>query len=221
MRSQRPPARHLFDEVSLHAALPKLHGWEADARPSSTAGGRLPPPALAERGVDHGDVDAPCWVFTPGVVPGCCRASVADRLLPFRHRTLSADEAGRLRVPCGTSHVGRCGGDSGIVPQSPGSPQELAGRAGPPRDVAGQGPRRCCRNCSAGICLEELEQQKKQLKDEQRRLDNEVRHLQGLMEEFTTSTSWRLTRPLHWLGRVLKSTELARKLLYDPFRRKG
>ena len=61
-----------------------------------------------------------------------------------------------------------------------------------------------------GIRCRELASQKRELEDEQRRLDHEFATLQGLMEEVKTSTSWRLTRPVRWLGRVLKSAGLTR-----------
>ncbi len=224
LRLQRPPARHLFDQVSLHAALPKLHGWEDEMPvPAAPQDGRLPAAQrLAERVASISeDVDAPCWVFTPESF-----LDVAERLsrigfFPFAIEHFQPTKPGDCEF-----HVGlRTLEDAAAIAASfrsardllKSSPAEQAHRETLRAKVHAQMlPELFC-----GHLLEELEQQKKQLKDEQRRLDNEVRHLQGLMEDFTTSTSWRLTRPLRWLGRVLKSTDLARKLLYDPFRRKG
>src|SRR5271157_2609777 len=68
LRARRPPARHLFDKVALHAAYPKAKAWEEDMTV------KLPPAAeslpeayrLAQHVASTVDyVDTHCWVFTP------------------------------------------------------------------------------------------------------------------------------------------------------------
>ncbi len=224
LRVRRPPARHLFDQVSLQAAFPKAQGWEDDMFVQSPVLEKHLPGAqrLAERVASTADyVDAHCWVFTPESF-----LDVGDRLsrvglFPFAIEYFHPTEYGdyefyaRLRKSQDPAAIAASFQNARDLLKN--SPTEQAYREMLLEKVYAQNlPESSYRHS-----LRDLAEQRKQLEDEQRRLAHELRYLQGLMDEVKNSTSWRLTRPLRWLGRVLKSNRLAQTLLYDPFHRKG
>ncbi len=235
LRARRPPARHLFDKMALYADYPKAHAWEDDM----TA--RLPPQAerlpeayrLAQRVASSVDyVDTHCWVFTPGSF-----LDVADRLsqlglFPFTidyfHPTEYRDFEFYARL--------RKSDDMAAIAASIRSardllkiaPTEQAYREMLLEKVHAQTlPEPCHAHSLRDLDRErkqladerhqlhqELAQQRRHWTDHQRRLENEIRKVQARIDELTTSTSWRLTRPVRWLGRVLRSMKLTRRILY-------
>ena len=246
LRVRRPPARHLFDRVLLQAPRAignvewKAQAWDDNMFAASPVRTECLPDAyrLAERAVSTTDyVDAHCWIFTPESF-----LDVADRLsriglFPFAieyfHPTEYGDYEFYTRL--------RKSQDLGAITASIQEARQLLGAA--PTEQAYREMllekvyARTLPEPSYGQALRELTEKRKQLQGEQhrlyhelacqrkhleserRRLDADFRHVQGLLDEVKASTSWRLTRPLRWLGRVLRATALTRRFVYDPLHR--
>ena len=177
---------------------------------------------LAQRVTSTTDyVNAHCWVFTPESFLAVAERLSQIGLFPFAIEYFHPTEYGdyefytRLRKSEDAAAIAASLHSARNLLK--GAPTEQAYREMLLEKVYGQ----VLPESSYRHSLHELAQQKKELEDEQSRLGNDIRFLQGLLEEVRTSTSWRLTRPLRWLGRAVMSTGLTRKLLYDPFRRKG
>ena len=143
LRVRRPPARHLFDQVSLQAAFPKAQGWEDDMFVQSPVLEKHLPGAAAcrARGIDRRLCRCPLLGLYARVVPGCRRPPVAGRPFPLRDRVLPPHGIRRLRVLCQAPQVARSGGDRRLVSERQGPPQELAHGAGLPGNAAGKGLR--------------------------------------------------------------------------------
>ena len=242
VRARRPPARHLFDKLALYAEYPKAQAWEEDM----TA--QLPPQAerlpeayrLAQHVASTIDyVDAHCWVFTPESF-----LDVADRLsqlglFPFLidnfHPTEYGDYEFYLRLRKSEDMVATAASIQIARDLLAIAPTEQAYREMLLEKVHAQ----TLPEPSYGHSLRDLDHERKQFADErhqlhqelaqqrrhwtdhQRRLENEIRKMQAWIDEVKTSTSWRLTLPVRWLGRVLRSIRLTRKFLYKPLRRQG
>jgi hypothetical protein len=237
LRVRRPPARHLFDRVLLAAKFSKAEAWQDDMYACS------PPRVdrlddayrLAERAAMTNDyVDAHCWIFTPESF-----LDVADRLsriglFPFVIEYFHPTEYGdyefytRLRKSADLAAIGASIEKARKLLS--GTPTEQAYREMLLEKVYAQ----TLPEPSYGCALHELGEQKKQmdgemhrvhhelachrkhLEDEHRRLDADLRYVQHCLDEVKKSTSWRITRPLRWLGSVLRSSKW-RKFLYGPF----
>ena len=229
LRARRPPARHLFDKLALQAVFPKAQGWEDDLFVQSLPREERLPDAyrLAERvaaTVDY--VDAHCWVFTPESFLDVVERLSHIGLFPFAIEYFHPTEYGdyefytRLRKSQDPGAIAASIQNARTILKS--APTEQAYREMLLEKVHAQS----LPEPSYQPWLRELAQQRQQLADDQhryhyetahlreqlidqhRRLDAEIHHLQGLMEEVKTSTSWRLTRPVRWLGRVLKAAGL-------------
>ncbi|MGO9109839.1 MAG: methyltransferase domain-containing protein [Thermoguttaceae bacterium] len=244
LRARRPPARHLFDKVALYAAYPKAQAWEDDMTV------QLPPPAerlpeayrLAERVASNTDyVDTHCWVFTPesflDVADQLARLGLFPFAIEYFHPTVYRDYEFYARLRKSEDPAAVAASIQSARNLLKNAPTEQAYREMLLEKVHAQK----LPEPSYGHSLRELEHQRKhfedeqhrfqhelddlsnqrrQLVDQQRRLQNEIRSLQSMMEKIKTSTSWRVTWPLRLLGRVLQSTRLTRKFLYNPLRRR-
>jgi SAM-dependent methyltransferase len=235
LQARRPPARHLFDRVSLYAAYPKAQAWDIDMAvqlPSKEAS--LPEAyRLAERVATTSDyVDAHCWVFTPESFLEVVDRLVGLGLFPFSIEYFHATEYRdyefyvRLRKSNDTQAIVASLQNAREILKT--APTEQAYREMLLEKVHGQ----TLPEPTYGRSLRELAEQKRefeeaqhryyhelanqrrQLADQQHRLENEIRSARAWIAEVHASTSWRLTQPLRWLGRVLKSTRLTRKSLY-------
>jgi hypothetical protein len=249
LRARRPPARHLFDKVALHAAYPKAQAWEDDMTV------QLPPAAehlpeayrLAQRVASTIDyVDTHCWVFTPesflDVVDRLSQLGLFPFQIDYFHPTEYRDYEFYVRLRKSDDAAATAASIQNARDLLKVAPTEQAYREMLLEKVHAQTlPEPCYAHSLRDLddqreqladerrrfhherqqLHHELAQQTRQWTDHRRRLENEIRKMQAWIDEVKTSTSWRLTRPVRWLGRVLRSIKLTRRFLYKPLRRQG
>jgi hypothetical protein len=231
LRAAFPKAQGWEDDL-LHQSPPPLTPWERGTAEQKLEGdpclqspreGRL---TLAHRLAEHvasslDYVDTHCWVFTPESF-----LDVADRLsqiglFPFAIDCLHPTEYGdfefyaRLRKSNDIEAIAASLQRARNILKN--APTEQAYREMLLEKVYTQTlPAPSYRQALGELAqyrkqlqdeqrrlLHELAEQRKQLADEQRGRASDFQYMQGLLEEVKASTSWRVTWPLRWLGRVV------------------
>ncbi len=210
LRARRPPARHLFDKVALHAAFPKAQGWEDDmVAQLPPQEGRLPDAySLAERVASSVEyVDTHCWVFTPesflDVAERLSRIGLFPFAIEYFHPTEYGDYEFYTRLRKSEDAATIAASFRGARDILKIAPTEQAYREMLLEKVHAQSlPEPCYQPWLRELAdqrkelaeqrhryYHETAQLKEQLLDQHRRLDAEIRYLQGMMEKVKTSTS--------------------------------
>jgi hypothetical protein len=223
LRARRPPARHVFDQVAMQVPLPKDDAWkdglflQLPPREDYLPGAH----GLAQRVAKSADyIDAHCWVFTPqSFLDNADRLSRIG-LFPFVIAHFQPTEYGhyeffvRLRTSRREDEIAASIAAARSLLQD--SPSERLYR----QEMAEKTCSRTLPESEIEETLRRLATQAGQLAAEHRLATDELHYLRRLMSEVRTSTSWRLTWPIRWFGRLLRSARLTRKYVYNPLRRR-
>ena len=170
-------------------------------------------------------VDAHCWIFTPSSFLDVVERLSRLGLFPFAIEYFHATEYGDYEFYTRLRKSKTCR-RSPDHPKRQGPAQGFPDGAGLSGDAAGKGLAQVLPESSYRPTMRELAQQRQRMADdehrfyyemahqravlasERRRLDADFRYLQAWIDEVKSSTPWRITRPLRWLGRVLRSVGL-------------